>query len=93
MKSLNDTKASANAITAALVESTEVHKKLEEEYNVYKNISAFGSSLYFAASEFSNINVLYSLSVPAFVRLFLKSLSHLDVSSSTSPFAYVINLF
>lgn len=80
MTSLNETKASSNAISTALIESEEVHKKLQEEYNVYKDISEFGSALYFAVREFSNINVLYTLSVPAYIRFFLKSLPPLEVN-------------
>ncbi|KAF5303585.1 hypothetical protein FQR65_LT08186 [Abscondita terminalis] len=74
MESLNETKASSVAITKALLESDSLQKVLQKEYNVYKDISSFASSLYFAIKEFSNSNVLYSLSVPAYIRLFLKSI-------------------
>lgn len=79
MTSLNETKASSSAITAALVESTNIHQKLQEEYNIYHELSVFASSLYFATKEFSKTNILYSLSVPAYIRLFLKSLPPLKV--------------
>ncbi|KAK4887690.1 hypothetical protein RN001_003961 [Aquatica leii] len=74
MESLNETKASSLAISKALVESDTLQQALQEEYNVYKDISSFASSLYFAIKEFSGTNVLYSLSVPAYIRLFLKSI-------------------
>ncbi|XP_031341052.1 cytoplasmic dynein 2 heavy chain 1-like [Photinus pyralis] len=77
MVSLNETKASSSAIATALVESEGLHRKLQEEYDVYKEIASFASALYFAIDEFANANVLYSLSVPAFIRLFLKSLPQL----------------
>ncbi|GJQ81468.1 btv [Trypoxylus dichotomus] len=75
LESLNETKASSNAISEALQQSSEVRQKLSEEYEIYKDISAFGSSLYFAIVEFSKMNVLYSISVHSYTKLFLKSLS------------------
>uniref|UniRef100_A0A1Y1KVC2 Dynein heavy chain ATP-binding dynein motor region domain-containing protein n=1 Tax=Photinus pyralis TaxID=7054 RepID=A0A1Y1KVC2_PHOPY len=86
MVSLNETKASSSAIATALVESEGLHRKLQEEYDVYKEIASFASALYFAIDEFANANVLYSLSVPAFIRLFLKSLPQLKVSSYCQQF-------
>ncbi|KAI4463438.1 dynein heavy chain family protein [Holotrichia oblita] len=75
LESLNQTKASSNAISEALTHSNEVRQKLAEEYEIYKDISAFGSSLYFAIIEFSKMNVLYSISIHSYTKLFLKSLS------------------
>lgn len=79
MKSLNDTKASSIAIQSALKESNEIQTKLQSEYNIYRNISEFGSSLYFACNEFSKCNKMYVLSVTACTRLFLKSLQTFQV--------------
>lgn len=77
--SLNETKSSSNAITQALIESQDLQLKLEEEYDIYKDISLFGSSLYFAANEYSKLNILYTLSVNAYSRLFLRSLPSQEV--------------
>ncbi|XP_056634261.1 cytoplasmic dynein 2 heavy chain 1 [Diorhabda sublineata] len=74
LESLNNTKASSEAISEALKESNDVQQKLQAEYNVYKDLSEFGSSFYFACNEFAKYNILYLLSVPAFTKLFLKSL-------------------
>ncbi|KAK5644082.1 hypothetical protein RI129_007927 [Pyrocoelia pectoralis] len=86
MVSLNETKASSSAIATALIESEGLHQKLQEEYNVYKDVSSFSSALYFAIEEFSTTNVLYSLSVPAFIRLFLKSLPQLKDADQSFGF-------
>ncbi|XP_017783105.1 PREDICTED: cytoplasmic dynein 2 heavy chain 1 [Nicrophorus vespilloides] len=74
LSSLEETKASSTAINSALIESNQVQTKLREEYNIYKDISKFGSSLYFAAANFAKKNVLYSISVSSFTTLFLMSL-------------------
>ncbi|KAG5876642.1 hypothetical protein JTB14_012987 [Gonioctena quinquepunctata] len=74
LESLNQTKASSEAIAKALKESSEVQSKLQSEYDVYRDISYFGSSLYFACNEFAKCDVIYLLSVTAFTELFLKSL-------------------
>lgn len=79
LKSLNKTKSSSVAVTAALNESNKLQEQLETEYSVYEKISSFGSSLYFAANEFSKLNVLYMLSVASYIRLFLKVLPLFEV--------------
>ncbi|KAJ3658130.1 hypothetical protein Zmor_009888 [Zophobas morio] len=84
LASLNETKASSTAITKALEESSQVQKKLQSEYEVYQEISLFGSYLYFACNEFSKFNVLYALSVPAFIKLFLTSLQTFQGMESTT---------
>lgn len=80
LASLNETKASSNNITKALIESKQLQKKLQEEYNAYNDIASFGSVLYFAAIEFAKTNILYSLSVAAYTKIFLKSLTSQEVS-------------
>ncbi|XP_074038391.1 dynein cytoplasmic heavy chain beethoven [Leptinotarsa decemlineata] len=74
LESLNETKASSEAIAKALKESSEVQSKLQSEYDMYRDISYFGSSLYFACNDFGKCDVIYLLSVTAFAELFLKSL-------------------
>lgn len=82
MESLNRTKASTEQIASALKESVIVQEKLISEYEVYRSLAEFGSSLYFACSEFAKTNVLYLLSVTAFIKLFLGSLQTIQVSQS-----------
>ncbi|KAF5283232.1 hypothetical protein FQA39_LY17379 [Lamprigera yunnana] len=86
MVSLNQTKASSVAISKALIESDALQQTLQEEYNVYRDISSFASCLYFAIKEFANLNVLYSLSVPAYIRLFLRSIPQLKDSEQNLSF-------
>ncbi|CAG9863949.1 unnamed protein product [Phyllotreta striolata] len=74
LESLNQTKASSEAIAEALKESDDIRRKLQSEYDVYRDLSVFGNSLYFACNEFAKSNVLYLLSVSAFTDLFLRSL-------------------
>lgn len=79
MQSLNETKANSNAIKEALLESQQIQEQLQKEYDVYKEISVFGSSLYFAVNQFARINVLYLISVSAYIRLFLRALLSAEV--------------
>ncbi|KAJ8984389.1 hypothetical protein NQ317_003537, partial [Molorchus minor] len=74
LASLNETKASSEAIAVALRESSEIQKKLQAEYDVHRDISSFGGSLYFACKEFAKTNILYLISTSAFTKLFLKAL-------------------
>ncbi|XP_018579489.1 cytoplasmic dynein 2 heavy chain 1 [Anoplophora glabripennis] len=74
LASLNETKASSEAISVALKESSDIQDKLQEEYNAYRDVSLFGSSLYFACNDFAKCNILYLVSALAFSKLFLKSL-------------------
>ncbi|XP_015834463.1 cytoplasmic dynein 2 heavy chain 1 [Tribolium castaneum] len=84
LSSLNETKASSSAISSALEESLQIQKKLQTEYEIYKEISLFGSYLYFACNEFSKFNILYALSVSGFIRLFLTSLQTFQGMESTT---------
>lgn len=84
--SLNETKASYNAITLSLNESNELQRKLQNECEIFVGISTFGSILYFAANEFSKLNVLYSISVAAYTKIFLKSLATSQVTKSDLEF-------
>ncbi|CAH1986240.1 unnamed protein product [Acanthoscelides obtectus] len=74
LDSLNETKSSSEAIVVALKESSEIQDKLKLEYDIYKDICDFGSSLYFACNDYARTNILYLLSVPTFTKLFLKAL-------------------
>ncbi|CAG9831197.1 unnamed protein product [Diabrotica balteata] len=80
LDSLNQTKASSEAIAVALLESNEVQKKLQAEYDTYRELSNYGSLLYFACNEFAKCNILYLLSVSAFTDLFLRSLQSFQVA-------------
>lgn len=67
------------AVADALDESQRVQAALRKEYEVYLDIASFSSRLYFTCREFSKYDVLYSLSVNAFGRLFLASLQTTQV--------------
>ncbi|XP_030763708.1 cytoplasmic dynein 2 heavy chain 1 [Sitophilus oryzae] len=74
LNTLNETKASSTAVSLALDESRSVQAQLRKEYELYLDISTYGSRLYFACNEFSRFNVLYSLSTEAYTKLFINCL-------------------
>ncbi|XP_076274081.1 dynein cytoplasmic heavy chain beethoven isoform X2 [Rhynchophorus ferrugineus] len=74
LATLNDTKASSTAVSQALEESKQIRAQLREDYELYLEISTYGSKLYFACNEFSEYNTLYSLSADAYNRIFLSCL-------------------
>ncbi|ERL83968.1 hypothetical protein D910_08202 [Dendroctonus ponderosae] len=71
LATLNETKSNSTAVTAALDESTKVQNDLRKEYEMFLDISSYGSRLYFACREFGNFHILYSVSAGAFSRIFL----------------------
>ncbi|KAL1506398.1 hypothetical protein ABEB36_005769 [Hypothenemus hampei] len=71
---LNETKSSSTAVADALEESIKIRTALRKEYEIFLDIASFGSQLYFACQEFSKLDILYSLSVQAFSKLFLTCL-------------------
>lgn len=75
---MNETKASSIEIASALEDSKRVQQKLQTECDVFKPLSIFGSELYFATKELIKINVMYSISIIAFIRLFIKALSSVN---------------
>nr|XP_022905741.1 cytoplasmic dynein 2 heavy chain 1 [Onthophagus taurus] len=74
LDSLNETKASSNDINQALEESKQIKEKLREEVEFYKDIASFASLLYFGILEYSKVNVLYTISIASYIKLFLKSI-------------------
>ncbi|XP_044749353.1 cytoplasmic dynein 2 heavy chain 1 [Coccinella septempunctata] len=75
IESLNETKASYTAVSKSIAEQEEIEKKLGEEYDTYRILSSFGSASFFAVNDFSNYNVLYTMSASAYTRIFLKTVA------------------
>ncbi|CAG9772440.1 unnamed protein product [Ceutorhynchus assimilis] len=71
LTTLNETKSSSMAVADALNESNKIRTVLRKEFEIFLDISSFGSKLYFACKEFTKYDVLYSLSTKAYSRLFL----------------------
>ncbi|KAL3266574.1 hypothetical protein HHI36_010738 [Cryptolaemus montrouzieri] len=55
IESLNETKASFVAVSKSIIEQAEIERKLEDEYDVYRHLSAFGSGLFLQRTNFQNI--------------------------------------
>lgn len=79
LATLNETKSSSMAVADALDESIKIQNALRKEYEVFLEISSFGSQLFFACKEFTKYDILYSLSASAYSRLFLVCLQTTQV--------------
>lgn len=74
LKTLNEVKESSASIDQSLIESGQIRRKLMLEYDQYKAVCES------AAKFFNGINKIYKITVTVFTNLFLKSISHHDVS-------------
>lgn len=74
LETLNEVKTSSSQIDLSLQESTEIKRKLMEEYEQYKDICNRAARLYVG------INQIYAMSVNVFMSLYVKSISLEKVS-------------
>ncbi|KAJ3025524.1 UNVERIFIED_CONTAM: Cytoplasmic dynein 2 heavy chain 1 [Siphonaria sp. JEL0065] len=74
ISSLNETNSKSQSITKSLQNSLQLQKALDEERDKFTPLSEFGSSLFFAISEFSKVNQMYQFSLSSFLRIFEKAL-------------------
>lgn len=69
METLNEVKTSSSQIDYSLQESTDIKRKMMQEYEQYKDICSRAAKLYVG------INQIYSLSVNVFMSLYVKSIN------------------
>lgn len=85
LKTLNEVKESSASIDQSLVESGQIRRKLMLEYDQYRGVCEN------AAKFFNGINKIYKITVTVFTNLFLKSISHQDVSESKYKIEHFLN--
>jgi hypothetical protein len=80
LASLNEAKASSTAVYESLSESSRLQSELSIEFDCYRPLAEFASTLYFVIVDLGKLNNMYQFSVTSFLRLFEKSLNEPKVS-------------
>lgn len=68
------------AIASSLTESSAVEASLNNEIDVYRPFSVFGSRLYFGIVEVAKLNPMYQFSLGSFIDLFQRTIIYQRVS-------------